>query len=224
MSSIKNLRMTKSEEALTEKMSIFTVPPTDISSEGKGLLVISNKNPLTDNVVLFNFEVSGGYMIIPDEIEMEMTGKLVNGDGTDLVAMPTTQWSAATTSAAKKKFLDVDVLPANNLFMTMFKHARVKIQDQYMDFNDFHMKAQLDAILNVKHGNTERWMSQLFCEQSATDGGQYSSIGGHPKLNRIGNVFTEIVKASRKFQMRGKLPLDFCEIDKYLLSGVPISI
>jgi hypothetical protein len=78
MNSIKNLRMVKSEEALNEKMSIFSVPPTDISSEGKGLLVISNKNPLTDNVVLFNFEVSGGYMIIPDEIEMEIEGSVAN--------------------------------------------------------------------------------------------------------------------------------------------------
>ena len=138
--------MVKSEEALGEKMSLFTVPPTDISSESKGLLVISNKNPLTDNVVLFNFEVSGGYMIVPDQIEMEIVGHIANGDGSSIPAMPTSQWSTATDAAKKKPFFDADVVPANNLFMSLFKHARVKIQDQYMDFNDFHMKAQLDTI------------------------------------------------------------------------------
>ena len=185
MSAIKNLRMMKSEEALSEKMTLFTVPPTDISSESKGLLVISNKNPLTDNVVLFEFEVSGGHMIIPNEIEMEIVGKIANGDGSTVPAMPTTQWSAATDAAAKKTFLDADVVPANNLFMSLFKHARVKIQDQYMDFNDFNMKAQLDAILNVKHGNTERWLSQLYTEQTGVDGGKYSSITGHTKIDLV---------------------------------------
>ena len=86
MSSIKNLRMIKSEEALCERMSLFTVPPTDVSSESKGLLVVSNKNPLTDNVVLFEIEVSGGHMIIPNEIEMEIVGHIANGDGTDVPA------------------------------------------------------------------------------------------------------------------------------------------
>jgi hypothetical protein len=151
MNSLKNFRMSKSDEALGEKMSLFTVPPTDISSESKGTIVVSNKNPLTDNVVLFNFEVSGGYMIVPDEIEMEIVGHIANGDGSAVPEMPSTQWSAATDDAKKKPFYDADVVPANNLFMSLFKHARVKIQDQYMDFNDFHMKAQLDAILNVKH-------------------------------------------------------------------------
>ena len=55
MSSITNLRMVKSDETISEKMSIFTVPPTDVSSEGKRIMTVSNKNPPTDNVVLFTF-------------------------------------------------------------------------------------------------------------------------------------------------------------------------
>jgi hypothetical protein len=105
----------------------------------------------------------------------------------------------------------------------LFKHARVKIQDQYMDFNDFNMKAQLDAILNVKHGNTERWLSQLYTEQTGVDGGKYSSVPAHEKPNRLSSALIGIVKNSRKFQMRGKPPVDFCDIDKYMLSRVPIS-
>jgi hypothetical protein len=224
MSSLKYMRMVKSEEAMTEKMSIFTVPPTDICSEGRGYMVVSNKNPPTDNVVLFNFEVGGGYMIVPNEIEMEITGKIKNGDGSDVAAMPTTTWAAATDAATKKTFLKADVFPINNLFMSLFKHARVGIQDQYMDFNDIHFKAMLDATLNVKHGNSEKWLSQMYIEQSGKDGDKYSSITGHAEQNRLGGKLSDRVKKSREFQMRGKLPLDFCKIDKFILSRVPISM
>jgi len=224
MTSLKHMRMVKSEEAMTEKMSIFTVPPTDICSEGRGYMVVSNKNPPTDNVVLFNFEVSGGYMIVPNEIEMEITGKIKNADGSDVTAMPTTTWATAADAAAKKTFLKADVLPINNLFMSLFKHARVGIQDQYMDFNDIHLKAMLEASVNVKHGNSEKWLSQMFIEQNGRDGDKYSSINGHTKQNRLGSKLADRVKNSQKFQMRGRLPLDFCNIDKKNLSRVPISI
>jgi hypothetical protein len=223
MSSMKNLRMVKSEEAISDKMSIFTVPPTDIASEGRRIMTISNKNPPTDNVVLFTFEVSGGYMIVMDEIEFEVKGKVVNGDGSTLDAMATGSWSSADATL-KTKMQKSDVMPVNQLLFSLFKHARIRIQDQYIDLNDFHVRALLNTICNTKYGNVERFIAQMYSEQVGKNADKYSIIRQHPSYNILGSVAGKLIKESREFQMRGKIPLDVTSINKYMLSRVPITI
>ena len=223
MSSIKNLRMVKSEEAISEKMSIFTVPPTDVSSEGRRIMTVSNKNPSTDNVVLFTFEVSGGYMMVMDEIELEVKGKIVNGDGSSVPAMASGDWKTAE-AAVKANMQKSDVMPINQLLFSLFKHARIRIQDQYIDLNDFHMRAMLDVISKTKYGNVERFIPQMYAEQVGKDAGKFSIIRQHASYSIIGSLAGNLVKGSREFQMRGKIPLDITTINKYMLSRVPITI
>jgi len=223
MSSIKNLRMVKSEEAISEKMSIFTVPPTDVSSECRRIMTVSNKNPSTDNVVLFTFEVSGGYMMVMDEIELEVKGKIVNGDGTSVPAMAAGEWKTADATL-KTNMQKSDVMPVNQLLFSFFKHARIRIQDQYIDLNDFHLRALIDVICKTKYGNVERFIPQMYSEQVGKDANKYSIIRQHPSYSILGSVAGALIKESREFQMRGKIPLDITTINKYMLSRVPITI
>jgi hypothetical protein len=225
MSLSKNLRMSHSAEAISDKMSIFTVPPTDISCDEKRMHIVSNKNPLTDDVVLFEFETSDGYMAVLDEIEMEITGKLVTGSGATLPAMPSESWTAAAITTAKKAEMQAaDVFPINQLLHSMFRHGRVRIQDQYMDTNEYHMKAMLDTILGDTYGNAERKLGSLYVETSGSDGSKYSMITGHPKSSISGASLGGMTKLSSVIQMRGRLPLDMCSIDKFMLSRVKFSI
>jgi hypothetical protein len=225
MNPVKNLRMAKSQESMSEKMNIFNVPSTDVSCEGKCTLVVSNKNPLTDNVIYFEYDVGGGIMTVPEGIELEVTGKIVKANGDNVPAMPTDSWTAAGITAAKKTALQAaDVSPINQLLFSLFKYARVRVQDQYVECNDFDMRAMLESIVNVKHGNDERNISQLCVSEYSSNKGKHSAIPTHPKYNSTSGVLANIVSGSKEFQMRGKLPLDFCNIKKFMLSRVPIGI
>jgi len=225
MNPVKTLRLSKSRETMSERMDIFNVPSTDISCEGKGTIVVSNKNPLTDNVVLFEFDVGGGMMTVPDGIELEISGSIVKGDGGNLPAMPTDSWTDAATTKAKKDALQAaDVYPVNQLLFGLFKYARVRVQDEYMNCNDFDIRAMLDTILKVRYGNDEKYLSQFYVLSYTDTNGKYSMIPTHPKFCNISGVLGTRISDSKSFQMRGKLPLDFCSIQKFMLSRVPISI
>ena len=225
MSLSKNLRMSHSAESISDKMSIFTVPPTDISCEDKRIHVVSNKNPLTDNVVLFDFTTSDGYMAVLNEIEIEITGKIVQGDGSNIPAMPAGSWTAAAiTAATKTNMQKADVYPINQLLHSLFRHGRVRVQNQYMETNDYHMKAMLDGILGDTYGNVDRKLGSLYVEASGSDGGKYSMIFGHPNSSVSGVTLGGLTKLSTEIQMRGKLPLDVCSIDKFMISRVPFTI
>ena len=98
-----------------------------------------------------------------DELEIEVKGKIVNGDGSDVVEMISGEWKMAD-AALKAKMQNSDVMPVNQLLFSLFKHARIRVQDQYIELNDFHVRAILDTICKTKYGNVERFIPQMYSE------------------------------------------------------------
>ena len=133
--------MEHSDEAMSEEMDFFNIPPTVVSCENREKWYYSSKNPLNDNIMLFDVEIPSGFMLDTSKIMLLLRAKVVKGDGEDIPSMPTTSWTkAAITEAEKTALYAADVYHENLLHSTMFKRVSVRIQDLTMDSCDYALQ------------------------------------------------------------------------------------
>ena len=217
----KTYKLQNSDEAMSDAMALFTLPPTDVSCESRETWYYTSKNPIDDNILLYVVDVPPGFMVKTDDIQLCMTGKVVNGDGTDMEIMPDTLWSQdPITEAEKTALLKSDVYPSNLLHSSMFKRVTIRIQDKTIDVCDYPYQAFVDVMLdNSPRGTATREMMQgVFGHGPSEDGRSINK--SHTKYDSRARFLSLKSVESREFEMRGPVFADILMQPRPLLGNI----
>ena len=218
-------RMEHSDEAMSEEMDFFNIPPTVVSCEGREFWSYSSKNPINDNIILFDIEIPAGFMVETKNITLIMKGKVVLGDGTKIPAMPSTLWNKADiTEAEKTALLNSDVYTENLLHSTMFKRVTVRIQDQTVDSCEYALQTYIDKMLDFTPAGTMS-MELMRGTRGPTAKMDNASISQtHTKYDSTAWLRSLGIKESKEFEMRGPVAVDVFKQEKPLMGKTRLVI
>lgn len=216
--------MEHSDEAMSDEMDFFNIPPTVVSCENREKWYYSSKNPMNDNILLFDLEIPAGFMLETRNIMLLLKGKVVNGDGSSIPAMPTTSWTKANiTDLEKTALLAADVYHENLLHSSIFKRVSVKIQDLTLDSCDYALQTYLDLMLDFSPSANVK-IDLMRGGRSTPKMDEASINRTNPKYDTTGLIRSEQMKESREFEMRGPLAIDVFKQDKPIMGKTRVVI
>jgi len=220
-----NYRVNRSDESMSDGMALFTLPPTDVSCESRETWHYTSKNQIDDNIMLFVIDVPPGFMVKTDEIQLCMKGKVVQGNGSAVPAMPATDYSKAAITAAETAALKAaDVFPCNLLQSSMFQRVTIRIQDKTVDVCEYPYQAFVDVMFDASpQGTMTREMMRGVFGQS--------SLKDDVSINKTSDAYDSRARflslkttESQEFEMRGPIWADILKQERPLLGNIRIII
>jgi hypothetical protein len=220
----KTYRMEHSDEAMSDEMDFFNIPPTVVSCENREKWYYNSKNPLNDNIMLFDLEIPSGFMVDTRNIMLQMKGKVLNGDGTNIPAMPSVSWKKADITEAEKTSLRAaDVYLENLLHSTMFKRVSVRIQDKTIDSCDYALQTYVDLMLDFSP-TADVNIDLMKGGRSVTKRDNASISNTSDAYDSTAMIRSVAMKESKEFEMRGPVAIDVFKQEKPLLGNSRITI
>jgi hypothetical protein len=221
----KTYRMEHSDEAMSEEMDLFNIPPTVVSCQSREKWYYSSKNPVNDNILLFDLDIPKGFMLDTKSINLILKAKVVLADGSKIPAMPSTLWTKdPITEAEKTALLAADVYPENMLHSTMFKRVSVRIQDTTTESCDYSLQTYVDKMLDFSPASSLTMEMMRGSRGSSAKSDNASISLTNTGYDSLAYLRSSAIAESRVFELRGPVAVDVFQQEKPLMGQTRVLI
>ena len=204
-------------------LSLFQPPPIEKSIQKLEWVEFRPVGQIsTGSTIEFNINSTGSDYINLKKSRLQLRCKIVKLDGTE-VSYPESSIPEKTTPK---------IAPVNLTLSALWRQVDVLLQQKIISPDigtAYPYKALLDVLSHNKDDvqlQSEYFFKDTSTFMDATDAGDYGANSGlAERFDMMNTENTDINNnSSQTFSLEGPLRVDFCEQDRALLNGVPITV